>query len=505
MNGKTLQFPQDLVDAWNYAHFSAEKKISQEEEKKFEEIWDRLREKLVANLTFNNVPGISGENEALDAASDFLANLFCGPSPGYITSLTLLNQQMRKFLAKKRNPVQYELTSTGSSDLSMAYVYEVNYTKYYVNSTKTQIKWLNSYVEKYVGANDDIRDSNDNLYQSEAIYYNLNSSVNLSTITDDTHSENILIQNHMQPGASGIGANKYLNAGTLGTLFDFVDIRNSGHGTGIYYKDIEYLVSYTWKESGVSQTAQADLSDAFKTCYESYAAINGGIGRITQDCAQAAISDVITHEGNLDKDVTYTINYVVRDKAGNASRYEARGVLYATVSPSTHVVINSILPSVANSPVVVTDLGNNTYSLEANQGVSIDLLNQAFNIKYASSLANYNKAAVMTIYRDGQLIAENVKGVAFTDYVDGTEIGNYTVVYNMNSVHTTYLGQKIPVSGETITLNIKIASPIINQDSEVHVEDIIKNETSPILLAMIIGCLSLIGIGVVVILKKKKS
>lgn len=111
MNGKTLQFPQDLVDAWNYAHFSAEKKISQEEEKKFEEIWDRLREKLVANLTFNNVPGISGENEALDAASDFLANLFCGPSPGYITSLTLLNQQMRKFLAKKRNPVQYELNS----------------------------------------------------------------------------------------------------------------------------------------------------------------------------------------------------------------------------------------------------------------------------------------------------------------------------------------------------------------------------------------------------------
>lgn len=111
MNNKTLHLPQDLVEAWNYARSSADKKMSQREEKKFEDIWCTLQKKLAKNLTCSKVPGISGEDEALDAASDFLANLFTGPSPDHIASISFLVQQMRKFLAKKRNPVQYELNN----------------------------------------------------------------------------------------------------------------------------------------------------------------------------------------------------------------------------------------------------------------------------------------------------------------------------------------------------------------------------------------------------------
>ena len=277
---------------------------------------------------------------------------------------------------------------------------------------------MNSYVEKYVGAQDTARNSNDNSYNSEATYYNLNISTHISDITADLHKENQLILNATKADSiSGISAGKYLGSGT-NTLFDFVNIRNSDFGNGIYYQDIEYIVSYTWKESGVTKNATVDLKDAFKQCYLDYVT-NEGTSGISQDCAQAAISQVITHEGNLNKDVTYTINYIVRDKAGNASNYEARGVLYATVSPSTHVVINTIPGGPANSPVNVVDMGNNTYSLQANQGVSLDLLSQAFSVNYSSSLVNYNKAAVMTIYREGELIAENVKGVAFTDYIRG--------------------------------------------------------------------------------------
>ena len=33
------------------------------------------------------------------------------PSPNHIASISFLVQQMRKFLAKKRNPVQYELNN----------------------------------------------------------------------------------------------------------------------------------------------------------------------------------------------------------------------------------------------------------------------------------------------------------------------------------------------------------------------------------------------------------
>ena len=458
----------------------------------------------------------SGYYNVMDLTSDYKYKLrgktytidFTNPSDMKVLTSCTQDMISNEECAILNEPVEYKVSETGLSDASMAYVYEVNYSKYYVNENKDQIKWLNSYVEKYVGAKDLRRDANDNLYDTEAGYYNLNASTKLSAIklTEDTQEEKILIgANTISDQASGIGSNKYLNAGEANQLFDFVNIRNSGYNNGIYYQDIEYLVSYTWKENGVKKTEQADLSSAFKQCYLDYAAATGGVGQITQDCAQAAISQIITHEGNLNKDVTYTINYVVRDKAGNASQYEARGVLFATVAPSTHVVTNTIAGGVNNSPVVVSDLGNNTYSLVANQGVSLELLEEAFSVNYASSLSSYNKAAVMTIYREGELIAENVSGVSFTQYIDSSEIGNYTVVYNMNSVHTTYLGQKIPVSGETITLNISIESPVLNQDGNVHIDDIVNNESSWMLFAIIAGFLSLVlAMGIALIVKKKR-
>lgn len=398
--------------------------------------------------------------------------------------------------------VTYPLTTIDEpEDETMTYVYEVNYTKYYINSTKTKIKWLNSYVDKYVGAVDGLRNtSQDNKYNSEIVGYNLHASTRLSSIEEDAQNEEQLISSRTTENASGIGATKYPNLALIQNLFDFVDIKGSSYNTGIYYQDVEYIVSYTWKnDENVKQVEVVDLNDEFKACYEAE-------GKITQACAQAAISQVITHENRLNKDVTYTINYIVRDKAGNVSDYVARGVLYATVSPTTHVVINTIPGGVDNTPVVVTDLGNNTYSLQANQGVSLDLLQQAFSVNYASSLSTYNKAAVMTIYREGELIAENVKGVAFTDYIDSSEIGQYTVIYNMNSVYTTYLGQKVPISGETITLNINITSPNLPQTPDINVETIVANDSSPILFAIIIGFIGLmIGVGVVVVIRKKKS
>ena len=416
-------------------------------------------------------------------------------------NMTMIN---REECGAENDTVTYSITPTNSIDSTMKYVYTIYYTKYYINEDVTKIKWLNSYVEKYVGAQDIAKPGADNNYASESKAYNLNVSTKVEKVSEDLHQESILVGYNTTPGASGISASKYITSGIESVLYDFVDIRGYNNQSGIYYEDIEYIVWYE-DENGVD--VKEDMSEEFKACY--IAGVVDAYGnvehKITQDCAQAAIARVITHEHNLNRDVTYTINYIVKDKAGNASEYEARGVLYATISPRTNIVVNNIPAGVNNSPVSVEEVGNNTYNMQANQGVSLDLLNQAFSVSYSSSLVNYNKSAVMTIYREGEMIHENVKGVAFTDYVDSSQIGEYTIIYNMNSTYTTYLGQKIPVSGETVTLNLNIISPIISQDSESNIEEVMKNETSPILISLILGMIGIMGVALAIIIRKKNS
>ena len=390
------------------------------------------------------------------------------------------------------NGATYDIRNVASPTSDKTYVFTMNYTDYYIDSEWKQIKWLNAYVEKFAGAKDTPAGGNVAPVETDGTY-NLNASIVLGGIDESSKELGTLLgETTTRDTSSGIGGS-HLPIGSPGTLYDFVYLVTYENCS--YYKDVDYVVWYK-DEAGI--THKFNLSEQFKACYLSD-------GKIERDCAQAAISEIVKPpEGN--KDVTYTINYVVRDKAGNASEFAARGVLFAKIQPNTNVVINQIDAGANNTPVVVSQTDENTYSLVANQGVSLDLLNQAFNVNYSSYYKNYNKSAVMTIYKGDEIIADQVRGVSFTDYIDGSEIADYTVVYNMSSVYVTALGQEVDLQGEEIILNISIGVPILEQETpEVTIESIIENnETSSVLYSLILCFIGFMGVCLVAVLLRKR-
>lgn len=391
----------------------------------------------------------------------------------------------------------YKISATNLADVNKKYMYEVNYNVYYLDENFTTVRWLNQYIEKYVGSKD--MPSTRGVNSSESKFYDLNKSVFLGDVDQDTPDEIELITTRTTTStSSGIGGNQYVTGGLSSTLFDFVYLGK--HQNGIYYKDVDYIVWYTIvHDDGRVEVVEHDLSEEFKACY----LVDG---KITKDCAQRAIREVVVPDETSKKDITYTINYVVRDKAGNASAFASRGILYATILPATNVIVNNIQATPANSPIVVEEIAENTYEINANQGVSLDLLNEAFGVDYSSYFSSYNKAAVMTIYKGDKLIANNVRGVAFTDYIDSSEIAEYKIIYNMDSEYVTQYGERIPVTGKTITLHLNIGVPVIDEEiSNIDISQVMTNESSGVLYALIFGFLALIMMGMAVIIIRKKK
>ena len=390
------------------------------------------------------------------------------------------------------NNKNYEIKASGLEDANKKYVYYINYTNFYLDEEFTTVRWLYSYRERFVGGKDD--PDNKGVSQVEVKYYNINNSIFMGKIDpEDVFSEYILITNNTNTTtSSGLGSDKYANNGKSSTLFDFVYMNQ--YEQGIYHEDIDYIV---WYYDNDGDTVKIELDDEFEECYLKD-------GKVTQDCAQEAISNVVSaNNGNGSKDIVYNINYVIRDKAGNASTYAARGAIYATILPSTNVIINNVEATPTNSAVTVVDLGNDTYSMEANQGVSLSLLDEAFSVDYSTTRKSYNSNAVMTIYRDDEVIASNVSGVSFTKYINSDDIADYTIVYNMKGVHTTALGDEVEVEGKTVTLHLSIKAPVVDTDSEVTIDSAIKNDSSYVLIFIILGFISVIGVGIVLIVKRK--
>ena len=131
---------------------------------------------------------------------------------------------------------------------------------------------------------------------------------------------------------------------------------------------------------------------------------------------------------------------------------------------------------------------------------AIDLLDEAFSVDYKSRLNNYNSNAVMTIYKEDELICDKVSGVAFTNYINSDEIADYTIIYNLN---TQYKGEEI--TGETIMLKLSISSPhIYTEDNEIRVDNVVKNESNVILFVILIGFISMIGVGIILLCKRRR-
>ena len=119
-------------------------------------------------------------------------------------------------------------------------------------------------------------------------------------------------------------------------------------------QDIDYIVSYVDPDDDTLK--KVNLNSEFKTCYENYTDAEGN-HMITQDCAQEIIANVIKPRGSSREDITYDVYYIIRDKAGNASAVIAKGILYATIYPSTNVIIQNVAASLTNSEIVAVNLG----------------------------------------------------------------------------------------------------------------------------------------------------
>ena len=393
----------------------------------------------------------------------------------------------------------YPIIVTNDEDPNKTYAYQINYVTYYIDSQVKNIYWLPGYIESYAGAKDTPKGGSINAV--EVAMYNVNTSVRAGKITTDSIGEYRLMNGNTNTAlSSGIGSTKYKTNGT-NNLFDFVYL--GVYGLGIYYEDIDYLISYVDPDDKALK--QVNLNEEFKACYQNYTDESGN-HMITQDCAQTAIANIVKPRGTVKKDITYDIYYVVRDKAGNASAVVAKGVIYATIYPSTNVIIQNIAASEDNSEIVAVSLDDFTYQVTANQGVSSFLLGEAFSLNYVktSNGKNYNNQATMTIYKENELVASEVQGVNFTDYIDSSEIADYTIVYNLTTTHTPTFGDEIVIHGDEVTLYLSITSPQVDETDKITIEGLINNDSNIIGIVMFIGFIFLGALFIAFVILRKR-
>ena len=100
-----LKYPETLVKMWLYSKSSEEEILFTEQN--FADAWEQINGILKKEI--KNLPNMSDESDCTDAANDFLVVLLRGKCPDNIKSESILKQECKKYLARKRNPQQYEL------------------------------------------------------------------------------------------------------------------------------------------------------------------------------------------------------------------------------------------------------------------------------------------------------------------------------------------------------------------------------------------------------------
>ena len=117
MNGTKSTLPENLTALWDYTHNRECAKSGAECGK----LWQKLEEKLTEKLKNTGIPGLDGddrESKARDAANEYLVTILKSERrPDHIFSTSLLVRDMRKYLARTRNPVQYEMSRILSTAL----------------------------------------------------------------------------------------------------------------------------------------------------------------------------------------------------------------------------------------------------------------------------------------------------------------------------------------------------------------------------------------------------
>lgn len=101
----SLECPEILIKMWHYAKYSEVAHSFTEQD--FVDAWEQISEILKEAIKY--LPNMSDESDRADAVNDFLGALLQGKCPDNIKSESILKLECRKYLARKRNPQQYEL------------------------------------------------------------------------------------------------------------------------------------------------------------------------------------------------------------------------------------------------------------------------------------------------------------------------------------------------------------------------------------------------------------
>ena len=100
-----IHYPDTLIQIWRYLH----DELPAPNESEIADAFEFIRTFLCKCLFNKDLYDLNDRQKVLDAATDFLCQLMKGSCPEHILSSSVLISEAKKFLAKRNNPVQYEL------------------------------------------------------------------------------------------------------------------------------------------------------------------------------------------------------------------------------------------------------------------------------------------------------------------------------------------------------------------------------------------------------------
>ena len=107
--------------------------------------------------------------------------------------------------------------------------------------------------------------------------------------------------------------------------------------------------------------------------------------------------------------------------------------------------------------------------------------------------------------KNEEMIANEVAGVNFIDYINTNEIAEYKIVYNLVTTHTPVFGDDITIHGDEVTLYLNINSPKVEESEEITIENFIENnETSKIGITLIMGFIFLFSVLLLSLVLRKR-
>ncbi len=309
------------------------------------------------------------------------------------------------------------------------------------------------YKEEYAKANDKANNSTKETAASAITAANPFgfSLVHSEFINNKMHAlgENVTIWTNYHDGlsealsttattSSGLGNDSYLMNGVNGET----DIRSIGALNRTY-------IIYSFDES--DNMSKADLSEKIPT----------HTNQDAQDYKDAEnnISSIIKNPTTYVEDYSYTIVYIVYDKAGNESVYLSRGVLYVDLVPDIGIVTPQE-PGIAN---VVNQIDDTTYSLTVEQGENVEDVLSSIQL-----MADDKKQFLtQTIYYNGELVVndkkykEDMYGLFTT-----ANPGVYEITYNLRYMHYNKNGESELIESTPIKLTITIEEtpPIVSNE-----------------------------------------